>query len=109
MRSTNLICDLSLDRMIIHPPEGAFNNQTEIDILNAYLVDKNISATSFTEICMEKLADGTFSVDEAFEAHPTMIKMDTLEDAMTCMSCACHILGELAYQYRKSIPKDELP
>ena len=73
----------------------------ETTILQNYLVSKNIDLNSFCkDVLVNKLENGELNM----ESFPS-----ATADSYFCNGCAKKCYSELSYDFRKSIPKDELP
>ena len=89
----------------IHLPNtclnGILGNAYESNILKEYIDRKGWSITDFIGTISDLLDSGTLSVS----SHGVTLTTATV----ICFKCANDVLKKLAYDYRKTIPNDELP
>ncbi|XP_060073943.1 E3 ubiquitin-protein ligase CHFR-like isoform X2 [Ylistrum balloti] len=77
-------------------------NQFESQVLKNYLEKKNLSVKYVLDQCLAKVDTGVFSFRD-----PTTIQING--GTPICYACALRKFKDLAYQYRFSIPRNDLP
>lgn len=82
---------------------GILGNAYESNILKCYLESKNLSVNDFLHAVCAWMGDGTH-VPTSSQSHPLLTP-----DTYICQQCGLRALKNLAYHYRKTIPKEDLP
>jgi E3 ubiquitin-protein ligase CHFR len=87
------------------PSHCLSNNQYEREILLANMRQNNTTPQQVYNTCMTELRNGTYHVGR--ERQPMI---DTHgNDAVLCRNCTMTVFSDLVFDYRKSIPQDQLP
>ena len=92
--------NFTFDSMVISSMVN--DNLFESEILNNYLIKNNISIKDMLETCLEKLDKNEY---KCTDSRSTLISGKT----RICYNCAVKNFRDLAFQYRKDIPLEELP
>ena len=78
------------------------NSSTESNVLNIYLAKKKIGVREMLAQCLEKLDKGEY---KCTDSRSTLISGKT----RICYACALKNFKDLAFLYRKDIPKEDMP
>ncbi|XP_073257835.1 E3 ubiquitin-protein ligase CHFR-like isoform X2 [Porites lutea] len=78
------------------------NNLYESKILKDYLTEQSLSKEDLVQKCLQKLDAKEYSTIDGASHNLT-------SSTVLCYRCALRNLQELAYQFRRDIPRDQLP
>ena len=90
-------------QMVQIPAQCLNRNVVEKEILQEYMQSKNLSAQDVWRACVAKLEAAEFTCDKL------LTRIQATSEHILCRNCATIVFTDLLYQYRASIPKEELP
>lgn len=78
------------------------NNTYESNILKDFLTEQSLSKDDLLQKCLQKLDSKEYTTIDT-ESH------DLSSSTVVCYKCGLRNFQELAYQFRRNIPRDQLP